>query len=199
MSSFRFVAAATATESTSFLIYLFYLPAWYVRLRENYLHPPAFSSHLSVVNRYTCPDWLLTNVGPLLPTRTKKERKKKDDLLFLSIRSNSAEFIYNYMNSGFFCFFFVFVFSTRNHEFSCKNWVSPIITHPHFLLIHCHSFLFTPFLYLTFLPSLGSSMWKDPGRPWSRSLNDLQAKNINLWNDFTDSEVGTIWFVYLRF
>ncbi|CAE1291025.1 TJP1 [Acanthosepion pharaonis] len=33
-------------------------------------------------------------------------------------------------------------------------------------------------------------MWKDRGRSWSRSLNDLQAKNINLWNDFTDSETG---------
>lgn len=67
------------------IIYLFYLsvlPAWYVGLRGNYHHLPVFSTHLFVVNRYTCPDWLLTNVGPLLIITNKKTKKWG---LFLSI------------------------------------------------------------------------------------------------------------------
>lgn len=63
------------------IIYLFYLsvlPAWYVGLRGNYHHLPVFSTHLFVVNRYTCPDWLLTNVGSLLII-TNKKTKSGDD------------------------------------------------------------------------------------------------------------------------
>lgn len=197
MSVFHPVAAAataTATESIFTPYYLFILlicltclvcgTARKLSSPASLFHPPVCSKqvHMSRLASYQCGS----------SANYYEQENKKVGVIFVD--SNSAEFNDNY-NTWTRIYVIVVLYKTTS--FAVKQ------SFPQFGVLGEHQLHTLTLTYWQYLPPFTrthiilsfflwvSSMWKDRGRSWSRSLNDLQAKNINLWNDFTDSEVGT--------